>query len=98
MAIDDELDLGTVYNNLMNHFYSNSQIEIAATIAAFMKIEKGTKTQAEFDYLAENFRQDMRQLGVISIDDLAALIAIKGMTDINRENFLKYYMMEQNRR
>lgn len=89
---DKDLGLRQCYANLLARFRKHDPLGIATSIMIGMR---ETQSQSEslgvFTRRVESFTQEMIRLGVVqvSISDLAAMVAISGMKENHRKDFLQ---------
>jgi hypothetical protein len=87
----EENDMRQCLENLLLRYRKDEELGILTTVIQSMKEQQGSKNLSTHIQNVEDWRQDMRRLGVesVSIDDLAAFIAISGMQAIHRTEFME---------
>jgi hypothetical protein len=87
----EEGDMRRVYANLVSRYRQNNEMGKCTTIMAGMREVQGSRSLVVFMRVLEEFFQPVSRLGVkeIALNDLVAMIAISGMNEATREEFLK---------
>ena len=85
----DKGDMRGVYANVLKKFRGRDQLGVVATIVAAIKEQQSGRSLAQWIRYVETFLIQMRRLKVheVSMGDLAALIAIAGLTESHRKEF-----------
>jgi len=87
----EKLDLRTVYKNLVKRYRSSSEMGVTTTLMIGMQSKQGNESLGSFIRSIEEFYQTVVNLGItqVSTADLCAMIAIIGMKDKHRTDFMK---------
>jgi hypothetical protein len=85
----EEYEMRQCMDNLLLRYRKDDELGILTTVIQGMKEQQGSKNLSTRN--VEDWRQGMRRLGVesVSTDDLAAFIAISGMQEIHRTEFME---------
>ena len=86
----EENDMRACMENLLSRYRKDDELGVLTTVIQGMKEQQGSKSLPAYFRIVEDWKQDMKRLGVehVSIEDLAAFIAISGMQETHRTNFM----------